>query len=488
MKKPLCFCIVVALLIGLLPAVAAVSSPDPGNYGWYTAHSDFSGWDTREDGSVIAVSYDGSGAHRIWKPVLSDPRNFTLNLTVKVTAIRAYVEILGLRLELNPSGGNGNQVYTPDLGGWFDAEGQEVAVNLHRENGGNLQIRYEGKGNPIPVLLSKTPADGANTNLALGALDRGASAEFSGITVEEAACPAFYRKTLSLQSYIAFHFTVKNSALENYDSSYVIFERYDHIAGTLVSEKAEGVAYGSNYQLFEYKVSSYQMSDTLTATLYGRKDGICYKGESYIDSVESFVLSRMPEAAASNRRLARLYANLLTYGARAQSFLDYSTDNLADANLGEYASFVTTTAPSADNLYAETSKGLTGATKNKLALGISSAVQIQLRINLNAAYDVNTVYGELSYTRGTETITQRIDGKDFTKSGSRYVLIFDAITAVDGRAPVQITIYDQNGNAISETWTYSISSYLVDGGLSGNGLATMEALLNYFDSAAKVFG
>lgn len=255
----------------------------------------------------------------------------------------------------------------------------------------------------------------------------------------------------------------------------------------MVTETVEGVDYNSNYQLFEYKVSSYMMSDSIIATLYAVKDGVTYKGEVYTDSVEKFVISRMEAAVSASADMATLYADLLTYGSKAQTLLSYNVDALADANLGEYASFVTATAPTAENLYAEISKGLTGATKNKLALGISSAVQIQLRINLDASYDVNTVYGELSYTRGSEIITQRIDGKDFTKSGSRYVLIFDAITAVDGRAPVQITIYDANGNAISETWTYSISSYLVDGGLSGNGLATMEALLNYFDAAAKVF-
>ena len=57
----------------------------------------------------------------------------------------------------------------------------------------------------------------------------------------------------------------------------------------------------------------------------------------------------------------------------------------------------------------------------------------------------------------------------------------------DGRVPVEITIYDLDGNAISETWTYSVASYLDGTTLTGDALAVLYALVNYYDSAAAFF-
>ena len=295
----------------------------------------------------------------------------------------------------------------------------------------------------------------------------------------------FSSKTLSLRNYICFDFTVHNSVLEHYDSWFVIFERYDHELDSIVTTRVESEDF-FNHQLLEIKLCSYQMADPFTATLYAVKDGTPYRGEVYTNSVAGYVNENIVNATSDAHRT--LFANLVTYGAKAQIYMNYNTENLADAGLGEYASYVTTTIPTAETVFSETDKGLTGVTLNRTALGIASAVELQLALNVSDEYNANKIYAEMVYTGSNgQTVTERVEGKDFLDYGIFYVCIFRSLTAVDGRTPVEITVYDQSGNAISETWTYSIASYLDGSPLTGTALDTLHALINYFDSAEAYF-
>lgn len=179
MKRLMCMLLSAALLLALLPMGVLAAELSPADEGWITDNNNFSGW-TVSDGAYT-VRYDGAGSQRIWKERFSDPENFTLTLDVTVLSIRAYVQVLGVRLELNASGGNGNQIYSPDAD-WFNAQGQQVTVRLHRENGGALDVTYTGK-NGDTVNFTKTPSDGSSKNLELGVIDNGGSATFANIAL-----------------------------------------------------------------------------------------------------------------------------------------------------------------------------------------------------------------------------------------------------------------------------------------------------------------
>ena len=267
----------------------------------------------------------------------------------------------------------------------------------------------------------------------------------------------------------------------------MVFERYDHKAGAVVTETVSGEDFLGFARRFEYKVNSYQMADEITATIYAEKDGKTYVGESYVNSVAGYVEQSI--GSASNDAHTTVYANLVNYGAKSQIYMNYNTENLADANLGEYASYVTTTVPTAESVFSQTNNGLTGATLMAMSLGINAAVEIQTTIMLSGDYTIDGVYGEMTFVNAQgKTVTQRIEGTQFDDFGIMFTGRFNAMTAVDGRVPVEITIYDQNGNAISETWTYSVVSYLEGNTLTGDALNTLYALINYYDSAAAFFG
>lgn len=293
----------------------------------------------------------------------------------------------------------------------------------------------------------------------------------------------FFHHSLSLQSNTSMNFMVDSSVLANYDSLYVEFERYDYEKQTVVTETAEGSEFAGQW-LFSYGLDSNQMTDLLSATLYGVKDGVVYKGETRTDSVEQYILSRLSQT--DDEKLLRLYADLLTYGAKAQIYMEYRLDALADAGLGEYAAYVTAEDPEADHFEGKTSYGYTGSELIQIALGISSEIRLQMLVTLNG-YAAEDVYAVMRFDRDGVTVTERVDGVEFEPVGEYYLMIFDSLTAVDGRTPVEVTVYQADGEAIGETWTYSISTYYTVRN-SGTAGETMRALLNYLDAAAVYFG
>ncbi len=296
----------------------------------------------------------------------------------------------------------------------------------------------------------------------------------------------FLSNSLSLQSYIGFNCMVKNELLANYDSWYVVFERDDAEEGT-VRETVNGTAFGDNLQQFEYRVYSFQMTDSLSATLYGVKDGVTYTGESYTTSVRDLAMGRM--LSSEDAALKAMIANMLNYGAKAQIYRDYRTDDLADRLLGENASYVNTGIPVVEDKSASTSNGLQGAILKTHALGIGSSVELQFVTRIAREHRAENLYAELTWTKNGRTESKTIDGSEFVVQGDFCTVVFDGLTAEEGRSLVSCTVYDKTTEeAVSETWTCSIASYVAKKQKgSGAAVDTLNALMNYYDAAENYF-
>lgn len=299
----------------------------------------------------------------------------------------------------------------------------------------------------------------------------------------------FASKSLSLQSYIQFNFAARiKTVLNNYDSWYITVSRYDYMQGKTIEDTVEGAQYSSSLWIFPVNLYSYMLNDKVTVTLYGVKNGVTYQGETYTSSVADYVndkIASQPEATKT------MYANMLEYGAKAQIYMNYNPSSLATDNLGEYASYITTTLPAMEDISSNTSTGATGVTFSRWALGISDSVKLQCAVRQGTVTNKNNVYAIVTWTRQGETVTQRIEGEDFVASGKLFVVVVDGIMAIEGRTPITVTIYDKTTNAaVSESMTSSISSYVANSQSLANAaqVNVLNALLNYYDSATAVYG
>ena len=115
-------------------------------------------------------------------------------------------------------------------------------------------------------------------------------------------------------------------------------------------------------------------------------------------------------------------------------------------------------------------------------------------MKFTTGYTNENVICKINYTDSTGTAkTVTYSGNDIQKMGSRYYYVsFDKMAAKQMRESFDITFYDLEGNAISETRTYSIASYIAENletAQSSNPslAALLEAVLAYGDAARAYF-
>ena len=291
---------------------------------------------------------------------------------------------------------------------------------------------------------------------------------------------------MSLKASLTFNFLVKNSVLNNYDSWYVEFTCNDWSTSTPVATQVEGYTYYTNYQKFDFCVYSMQMSDSITAVIHAFKDGVEYVSEPRVQSVASYALSKLPTATDA---MKTVYANMLEYGAKSQIYFEYNQDNLANAELGEYAAYVTTTIPEVVDQSATTGTAGT-VTLYNTALGLREAVKPQFAVKLPTA-EANADYYAIA-TYGDSTV--RIDGADWTRLSSKIFIVYvDGITAVQGKTPVNVTIYDAaTDEAVSATFTYSIQSHVYkaqnNASMADAQKNLLNAMMNYYNACEVAYG
>lgn len=179
-KKILCLIIAAALFVGLLPTVAFAAG-SPGDYGWHTDNNNYAGW-SATDAANITLDYPNAASHRVWKELLTNTNDFSLDLDLKGGG---YVRLLGQTIELDPNGGDGNQVCLKVAGtvcDWTNAEGLDAHLTIARKDGGNITVALSGKGDNTPQYAACSAASMENY-VELGAY-RGETITFSNISYQ----------------------------------------------------------------------------------------------------------------------------------------------------------------------------------------------------------------------------------------------------------------------------------------------------------------
>ena len=156
----------------------------PADFGWQTDNGNYQNWQITSDGNVLHINYDGENSKRVWKEIIQDTENFCVMMDVKVENWRCEIEVMGVHIELNCQGGNGNQIFSTALWDWFDASQQSCEVTVARAGGGDLTVKLAGKGNATPAVYTVTPVNTADKNVYIGTIDATNEATFSNVRDE----------------------------------------------------------------------------------------------------------------------------------------------------------------------------------------------------------------------------------------------------------------------------------------------------------------
>lgn len=314
-------------------------------------------------------------------------------------------------------------------------------------------------------------------------------------------------------SEISLVFNARNDRLAeqgDYTDAFIYFEHVlasdssTKITTKNISEAKDTVTGSSSRpsKTWYYGIKSTQLTENVSAYVFVNVNGSWYNGLTTNYSVRTYADARLPLANDTEKKLI---VNMLTYGSKMQQFKNYNVENLADANLGEYAQYVTTEDPviadeKIDN-HQETDVYI-----NKYQLDMASKIEAVMYFRSDRYTGENksdyTVVATWTNANGVElsqTYKTVADGdiKAYTpelQNGepreNRYTFRFDNLASYDLRQPVTFYIYDGDLE-VSHGYTASLEA-LINSGISSSAwaeeeVAVYKAMLNYCDASYAYF-
>ncbi len=297
--------------------------------------------------------------------------------------------------------------------------------------------------------------------------------------------------TLDLASDISITFAVPVSALSRYDSYYLecILPEYEGNAQIGTSTvQIQPVVNGSYYYFTLTGITAVRLGDMVEAVLHMTKGTQAYISETDSYSVATYAYGMLN--STTNTKMLSLCADLLRYGAEAQSYKKYRTDALVDAAMtAAHRSYLSNTNAltfTATDSYLGDLENATITWVGK-TLDLGSKVGMKFVFNAKSYGDVANLSMKVTYQGSNgETKTVTLTGAEaYNAANGYYSFTFYGLLASELRTVVDVAIYEGN-TQLSETLRYSAESYASKTG--GTALEPLtRALFAYSDSAKAYF-
>jgi hypothetical protein len=298
--------------------------------------------------------------------------------------------------------------------------------------------------------------------------------------------------TLDLASDISITFAVPMTSLEPYDSYYMecVLPVYEgnELRGT-TTVRLEPVANGKYYYFTLTGVTAVRMGDMVEAVLHMTKNGAEYISNTDSYSVATYAYAMLDSSTDS--KMLTLCADLLRYGAEAQSFKGYRTDSLVDANMTD-----------AQKAYLSDTEALTftatdsflGDLENPTIPWVGKTLDLGSKVGMKFVFNAKNYSGDISKltmkisyqgSNGEAKTVTLANPAVYSAANSYYSFTFYGLLASELRTVVDVAIFEGE-TQLSETLRYSAESYASK--TTAGALADLcKALFAYSDSAKAYF-
>ncbi len=315
---------------------------------------------------------------------------------------------------------------------------------------------------------------------------------FGGASAPEVDSAIQIRHTLNLASDISINYVVEAASLSAYDSYYMectipVFE--GNVQTGTKTVKVEPVLNGYYYYFTLKGITAIQIGDTVEAVLCMTKDGKEFISATDSYSVASYAYSQMSKDG-NTAELKTLCADLLRYGAAAQTFKSYRTDAPADQAMTSAQKALLSDLSGltfGDNYKVLDDLATPGVTWTGKALNLESKVVLRFVFNASAyAGNVEDLTLKISYVNyAGKTVETEISGPElYNATLNYYAFNFDGLLAAELRSVVTVAVY-AGDTQVSPSMCYSADSY--GNGRTGSLLELCKALVAYSDSALAYF-
>ena len=303
-----------------------------------------------------------------------------------------------------------------------------------------------------------------------------------------------FSHSLTLENDISINFIGQGSVLSSFDSFYLectvpVYEGNEKVGTETVN--IEPSFNGTNYEFTLLGITAKMMNDEIEATFRLTKDGQEYYSKTDVYSVAEYAYGKLDSTKASDTdELKAICANLLRYGALAQTQFGYRTDALVDATMTDaHKAYLTdlNTVEMVDYRKQLNDLATPAVPWKSTTLELGNKVIMCLIVNLaNYSGDPAGLTMRLTYTDAKgQTVTVSRPPELYNVDAQTYAVSYDGLRATEMRTIVSAAIY--NGETrVSKTVEYSIESY---GARSSD--AAMQtlclAMLAYGDAANAFF-
>ena len=201
---------------------------------------------------------------------------------------------------------------------------------------------------------------------------------------------------------------------------------------------------------FAFKdIAPHMMGDSIKATLYANDGAVSVEKASY--SIKEYCEYQL--ANSNDTKVKTLVSDLLVYGAKAQLYMGYNTDALVtDGIAGLTASEFTALDESA---YKVALSGEASA----LAYWSSIGLYLDNDMTVRLTFKAESVEGLTVEIKVGDEITV-VNADEFIGDGKgNYRIYFDGVMATEFDTEITAS-FKLNGEAIGQTLTYSVNSYV----------------------------
>ena len=304
---------------------------------------------------------------------------------------------------------------------------------------------------------------------------------------------AIYGCSTIFQSDYSVRVYVKNSTLEGYTSVKLVAKKAIYDATELVDYETVEITnptVNASYHLYDYTgFAAREIASDIELYIEAvDAEGNAVYGPVKEYSLREYALNQITKT--DDAKFRTMMVDFLNYGAAAQQYFEYNMNAPANAGTEEYQQYATEAREYVshkdgltDDSYATRIIGASLVFKNKV--NIRGYVSIK---NENIDDIMTNWYGEATYVGADgETKTKTIDLSTMTKSSGYYVFSFDNLYSKEMSTPVNFTLYNANGEQMSNTAVYSIESYVVGMSSMGETIKNLSQTLIKFGDSAKAY-
>ena len=319
--------------------------------------------------------------------------------------------------------------------------------------GGTFTIPYGTKLNLTPPKslygYDFVKADGLNTPIVSDGTV--ITYYYKNKTASENPAPVINTISLSLESSITMNFKVLKDSVSSFDDFYVTVK----FGGK--EEKITEYKQGGNYYVFSYKgINPQLMNDEITAVLHAKNGNKEYTSPQKVMSVKEYAYTMLDRySAEEHSKLRTLLVDLLNYGAMAQKYVGYKTDNLVNSDLTDtQKSWASKNVEDFKNIRDFNYKTISNPSVQWNACGLVLNNSIMIRAKFSAK-DIENKTVEFAF-RNTKFI---YDKNDFVNNGDgTYYVYCNELFAHELSNEILITVCE-NGIPCSNTMRFSVESY-----------------------------